>query len=45
VTHPDAAGIDIHTGYRGPGAIVNGVAELIPVATDQLAWRGVAMRV
>ncbi len=29
--------------YRGPGAAVNGVAELIPVATDQLAWRGVAM--
>jgi hypothetical protein len=29
--------------YRGPGAVVNGVAELIPVATDKLAWRGVAM--
>jgi hypothetical protein len=29
--------------YRGPGAVVNGVAELIPVATDHLAWRGVAM--
>ena len=29
--------------YRGPGAVVNGVAELIPVATDQLAWRGIAM--
>jgi hypothetical protein len=29
--------------YRGPGAIVNGVADLIPVATDKLAWRGVAM--
>ncbi len=29
--------------YRGPGAVVNGVAELIPVAADKLAWRGVAM--
>jgi hypothetical protein len=29
--------------YRGPGAVVQGVAELIPVATDKLAWRGVAM--
>jgi hypothetical protein len=29
--------------YRGPGAIVNGVAELMPVAADKLAWRGVAM--
>jgi hypothetical protein len=29
--------------YRGPGAVVNGVAELIPVATDKLAWRGVSM--
>jgi hypothetical protein len=29
--------------YRGPGAVVSGVAELIPVATDKLAWRGVAM--
>jgi hypothetical protein len=29
--------------YRGPGAVVNGVAELIPAATDQLARRGVAM--
>jgi len=29
--------------YRGPGAVVNGVAELIPVATDRLAWRGVSM--
>jgi hypothetical protein len=29
--------------YRGPGALVNGDAELIPVATDKLAWRGVAM--
>jgi hypothetical protein len=29
--------------YRGPGAVVNGMAELIPVATDKLAWRGVAM--
>jgi hypothetical protein len=29
--------------YQGPGAIVNGVAELIPVATDKLARRGVAM--
>jgi hypothetical protein len=29
--------------YRGPGAIVNGVAELMPVATDNPAWRGVIM--
>ena len=29
--------------YRGPGALVNGVAELIPVATDKLAWRGASM--
>ncbi len=29
--------------YRGPGAVVNGVAELIPVTTDKLAGRGVAM--
>jgi hypothetical protein len=29
--------------YRGPGALVQGIAELIPVATDKLAWRGVAM--
>jgi len=29
--------------YRGPGAVVNGVAELIPVATDKLTWRGAAM--
>ena len=29
--------------YRGPGAVVNGVAELIPVATDRLARRGAAM--
>lgn len=29
--------------YRGPGAFVNGVAELIPVATDKLASRGIAM--
>jgi hypothetical protein len=29
--------------YRGPGALVNGVAELIPASTDELAWRGVAM--
>jgi hypothetical protein len=29
--------------YRGPGAVVNGVAELIPVASDRLAWRGVVM--
>jgi hypothetical protein len=29
--------------YSGPGALVNGVAELIPVATDNLARRGVAM--
>jgi hypothetical protein len=29
--------------YRGPGAIVNGVADLMPVATDKLALRGVAM--
>src|SRR5262249_57768574 len=29
--------------YRGPGAVVSGVAELIPVATHRLAWRGVAL--
>jgi hypothetical protein len=29
--------------YRGPGALVNGVAELDPVAADRLAWRGVGM--
>jgi hypothetical protein len=29
--------------YRGPGAIVNGVAELIPVVTDNFPRRGVAM--
>jgi hypothetical protein len=29
--------------YRGPGAIVNGVAEMIPIETDKLAWRGVTM--
>jgi hypothetical protein len=29
--------------YRGPGAVVNGVAELIPVATDKLPRRGIAM--
>jgi hypothetical protein len=29
--------------YRGPGAVVNGVAELVPVATDKLAWRGAVM--
>jgi hypothetical protein len=29
--------------HRGPGAVVNGVAELIPVATDKLPGRGVAM--
>jgi hypothetical protein len=29
--------------YRGPGAVVNGVAELFPVATEKLASRGVAM--
>jgi hypothetical protein len=29
--------------YRGPGAVVNGVVELIPVTTDRLAWRGVVM--
>jgi hypothetical protein len=29
--------------YRGPGAVVQGVAEVIPVATNKLAWRGVAM--
>jgi hypothetical protein len=28
---------------RGPGAVVNGVAELVPVVSDKLAWRGVAM--
>ena len=29
--------------YRGPGAVVNCVAELVPVAADKLAARGVAM--
>ena len=29
--------------YRGPGAVVSGVAELIPVAADKLAGRGAAM--
>jgi hypothetical protein len=29
--------------YRGPGAVVNGVAELVPVVSDKLPWRGVAM--
>jgi hypothetical protein len=29
--------------YRGPGAMVNGVAELIPVVTDNLAGRVVVM--
>ena len=29
--------------YRGPGAVVNGVAELAPIACNRLAWRGVAM--
>jgi hypothetical protein len=29
--------------YRGPGALVNGVAELSPAATDNLARRGVVM--
>ena len=29
--------------YRGPGAIVQGVAELIPAASEKLPWRGVAM--
>jgi hypothetical protein len=29
--------------YRGPGALVNGVAELAPVAVDKLSWRGIAM--
>jgi hypothetical protein len=29
--------------YRGPGALVNGVAELYPMATDKLARRGIAM--
>lgn len=29
--------------YRGPGAVVNGVADLTAVAADKLAWRGVAM--
>jgi len=27
--------------YRGPGAVVQGIAEVIPVATRNLAWRGV----
>lgn len=29
--------------YRGPGAVVNGVAELSPFASDKLAGRGVVM--
>ena len=29
--------------YRGPGAVVNGVAELTPVGTDNLPGRGVVM--
>ena len=29
--------------YRGPGAIVTGVAELDPITTNRLAWRGMAM--
>jgi hypothetical protein len=29
--------------YRGPGAVVQGTAELIPLATDKLAWRSVPM--
>jgi hypothetical protein len=29
--------------YRGPGAVVNGVAELVPAVSDKLPWRGVAM--
>lgn len=29
--------------YRGPGAAINGVAELMPVATDALVRRGVAI--
>ncbi len=29
--------------YRGPGAIVQGIVELMPVATDHLAWRGFVM--
>jgi hypothetical protein len=29
--------------YRGTGAVVQGIAELVPVATDKLAWRGVVM--
>jgi hypothetical protein len=29
--------------YRGPGAIVNGAADLIPVASDKLTRRGIAM--
>jgi hypothetical protein len=29
--------------YRGPGAIVQGAAELIPAVSDKLPWRGVAM--
>ena len=29
--------------YRGPGAIVQGVAELVPAVSDKLPWRGVAM--
>ena len=29
--------------YRGPGAVTTGVVELVPVATDKLAGRGIAM--
>jgi len=29
--------------YRGPGAVVNGVAELMPVVTDNFTRRGAAM--
>jgi hypothetical protein len=29
--------------YRGSGAVVQGVAEMVPLVTDKLAWRGVAM--
>ncbi|MGH7451557.1 MAG: hypothetical protein ACRENG_09455, partial [bacterium] len=29
--------------YRGPGAAINGVANMIPVTTDKLALRGMAL--
>jgi hypothetical protein len=29
--------------YRGSGAIVQGVAELVPAVSDNLPWRGAAM--